>query len=187
MTWIGQGQLTVSSDGFQRCGSMKQVLLTAFGVILWRSTDGSFSAQGGSVQIACFSKMSYLFWNAARPLMWVVCAVSKTSGPKAWTCLCLSEQMNCRKQAASLWDKHRSDVRGPAQAGPWGRCLRDVGIWVTWRENSRRGQVRIFRIFWNNFVWLSLETRLAFRGLVGASCSLLGVCVEMIFGFWQYT
>lgn len=60
MTWIGQGQFTVSSDGFQRRGSTKQVRLTAFQIILW-STDGAFSAQGGSVQIACFSKMSYLF------------------------------------------------------------------------------------------------------------------------------
>lgn len=83
MTWIGQGQFTESSNGFPRCGSMKQVLLTAFQIVVWRHTDGAFSAQGGSVQIACFSKIAYLFWDAARPLMWVVCAVSKTSGPKA--------------------------------------------------------------------------------------------------------
>lgn len=64
-------------------------------------------------KLLCFSKLSCLFWDAARPLMWVVCSVSQTSGPKAWTWLCLSDQMSCRKQAASAWGKLKSDVCEP--------------------------------------------------------------------------
>lgn len=186
MTWIGQGQFSLfwwfSETWLYEAGATDSI--SDHFMEYWRS----FFCSGWLCANCLFLKnVLFVLRCSQASNVGGVCCV-KNLRPQSLN-LSLSEQMSCRKQAASLWDKHRSDVRGPAQAEPWGRCLRDVGIWVTWRENHRRGQVRVFRIFWNNFIWLHLETGLVFRGLVGASCSLLGRCVrgDDFFGYWQYT
>lgn len=72
----------------------------------------------------CFlsQKMSCLFWDAARPLLWVVCCVTDLRS-RACTLLCLLDQMSCRKQSASVWDKHENDICEPVQAEPLGKLL----------------------------------------------------------------
>lgn len=96
----------------------------------------SFSAQGRSVQFALYLE-NCLVCLGMQPGLSGWCAVSQTSGPRACTLLCLSDEMSCRKQAVCLWDRHESDVCEPVQAEPLGRLLGDVGVWVTRGENNK--------------------------------------------------
>ena len=122
MTRVGQGQfqhLLIVSETW----TAEQVLLTTFELLLWRWMDWVPSAQGGSVQTALFLRKLLVCFGVQPGLSCGWRELSQTSGPEACASLCLSGRMGCRRQLASVWDEHQSDVHEPGKAEPLGRSL----------------------------------------------------------------
>lgn len=165
-----------SPEYFRDLDCIRQVLLTTFRSFVEEDAL-SFFCSGWIVQFAFFLRKCLVCFGMQPGLSCGWCAVSQTSGPEPALCFVCQIRWVVGSSRLAFGINMKVIFVSLCRQSLWANCFE------TW-ESGWPEEKRTARTGKGLLVWGALRNMANISGAGGASCSLFGMCVVMIWRCW---